>query len=58
MKKSIIKPRIAAVIAALVLSVLITNAIYTLVYRFAEPNPATRWLPLYTWLYGPCETGN
>ena len=46
MKKSI-KRRIAA----FVLSILITNAIYTIIYRFTEPNPATRWLPLYDWIY-------
>lgn len=50
MKKSI-KPRIAAVIAAFVLSVLITGAVYAIIYRFTEPNPATRWLPLYDRIY-------
>lgn len=50
MKKSI-KSRIAAVIAAFALSTLITNAIYTIIYRFTEPNPATRWLPLYDRIY-------
>ncbi len=38
-------------VAAFALAVLITNGIYTVIYRFTEPNPATRWLPLYDWIY-------
>lgn len=38
-------------LAAFMLAVLITNAVYTLLYRFADPCLATRWLLLYDWIY-------
>ncbi len=50
-KSNTMKKSIKRCIAAFVLSILITNAIYTIIYRFTEPNPATRWLPLYDWIY-------
>lgn len=42
-------------LAAFVLAALLINAVYTLLYRFTEPNPATRWLPLYDWIYNPTK---
>ncbi len=50
-EKKSMKGAIKRCVAAFALAVLITNGIYTVIYRFTEPNPATRWLPLYDWIY-------
>ena len=38
--------------AAVVLCLLITNAFYTIIWRIGSSSPATRWLPMYEWIYG------
>jgi len=38
-------------IVAVILAILAANCNYTVIYRFIEPHPATRWLPLYDWIY-------
>lgn len=50
-EKNSMKKAVKRCVAVFILAVLITNAVYTAVYRFAEPTPATRWLPLYDWIY-------
>lgn len=38
-------------VAFAVVFILAINCIYTIIYRFTEPHPATHWLPLYDWIY-------
>lgn len=46
------KEKIKRWCTAIVLYLLIINAIYTAVWRLCPPSPALRWLPMYEWIYG------
>ena len=46
------KEKIKRLCAVIVLYLLIIHAIYTVIWRFCPSSPATRWLPMYEWIYG------